>query len=76
MESKKATFGLENLIDLRSVLDTYNKYREFSENRILVVDDEEFCLSSMKAVLFNLGMNINFQVDFCISGKEAVSQVI
>jgi len=40
-----------------------------------VVDDEEFCISSMRAVLYSQGINIEFQVDFCITGKEALEQV-
>ena len=60
---------------LNEVLDNYNKYNEFSRRRILVVDDEEFCISSMRAVLYSQGINIEFQVDFCITGKEALEQV-
>ena len=37
-----------------------NNYNKFKENRILVVDDEEFCLSSMKAILFNMGIDTTF----------------
>ena len=40
-----------------------------------MVDDEEFCISSMKAVLYSLGINTDFQVDFAIHGKEALNQV-
>jgi CheY-like chemotaxis protein len=40
-----------------------------------VVDDEEFCLSSMRAVLFSLGINVDYQVEFCITGKEAFEQL-
>ena len=47
---------------LNEVLDNYNKYNEFSRRRILVVDDEEFCISSMRAVLYSQGINIEF---FC-----------
>ena len=60
---------------LNDVLDCYNQYNQFSKRRILVVDDEEFCISSMRAVLFSQGINIEFQVDFCITGKEALNQV-
>ena len=48
---------------------------KFSSNRILVVDDEEFCLVSMKVLLKNLGFDVVNQVDFCISGLEAVTTV-
>lgn len=60
---------------LNEVIDCYNQYNQFSRRRILVVDDEEFCISSMKAVLYSQGINIEFQVDFCITGKEALAQV-
>ena len=45
------------------------------KNRLLIADDEEFCLSSMKTILASLGVNIQFQTDFCISGKEALDYV-
>ena len=57
------------------MLDSYNQYAKFARNRILVVDDEEFCISSMRAVLHSLKINTDFQVDFCIHGKEALNQV-
>jgi CheY-like chemotaxis protein len=42
----------------------------------LVVDDEEFCLASMKAILFSLEFDTEYQVDYCITGEEALNQVI
>jgi CheY-like chemotaxis protein len=47
----------------------------FKHNRILVVDDEEFCLVSMRMMLKNLGLNVIDQIDFCINGREAVTTV-
>lgn len=41
----------------------------------MVVDDEEFCLSTLKFILFNLGIDTDKQVDFCITGLEAVDQL-
>lgn len=41
----------------------------------MVVDDEEFNISSMKAILFKIGANMEYQCDFCITGQEAVDQV-
>lgn len=38
----------------------------------MVVDDEEFCLTTMKSILFNLGIDTENQVDFCITGLEAL----
>ena len=40
-----------------------------------MADDEEFCLSSMKAMLFKAGIDVEHQVDFCITGREAVDQL-
>ena len=52
------------------------KHKRFKDSRILVVDDEEFCLASMKAILFNMGLDTKFQIDFCINGQEALDQVV
>ena len=41
-----------------------------------MVDDEEFCLASQKAILFSLGFDTHYQVDYCITGQEALDQVI
>ena len=51
-----------------------NLYRQ-RHNRILVVDDEEFCISAIQVLLTQLGINIETQVDFCITGQEAVNKV-
>ena len=41
----------------------------------MVVDDEEFCLSSMKAIISKAGIDVKSQIDLCITGKEAVTQL-
>lgn len=51
------------------------KFDKYKHRRILVVDDEEFNISSMKAILFKVGINLEYQCDFCITGQEAVDQV-
>lgn len=43
--------------------------------RVLLVDDEEFCISSMRAILFKLGLDIDKEVDFCMNGEEASNLV-
>jgi CheY-like chemotaxis protein len=48
---------------------------KFKTNRILAVDDEEFCLNSLKVMLKSLGYDIKNQVDFCINGQEAIDAV-
>ena len=47
----------------------------FRTNRVLVADDEEFCIASMKAMLAKAGLDIEMQVDYCINGQEVVDQV-
>jgi hypothetical protein len=39
------------------------------------VDDEEFCIAAMKALLFKIGVDIQFQVDYCINGLEAINMI-
>lgn len=41
---------------------------KYQHHKVLVVDDEEFCISAMKGMLFKAGLNLEYQVDFCISG--------
>ena len=38
----------------------------------MVVDDEEFCLTMMRTILFNCGINVEDRVDFFMSGEEAL----
>jgi two-component system sensor histidine kinase/response regulator len=45
------------------------------KRRILVADDEEFCLSATQAVLKQIGIDVASRVDFCISGSEAVDLI-
>ena len=45
---------------LKKIFEDLKKHKKFKENRILVVDDEEFCLASMKAILFNLGIDTTY----------------
>jgi CheY-like chemotaxis protein len=51
-------------------------YKKFKNCRIMVVDDEEFCIEAMKSMLFRAGIDTEYQVDYCISGKEAMEQMI
>ena len=39
----------------------------------MVVDDEEVCISAMKGLIQKTGIIIEYQVDFVISGEEALS---
>ena len=40
--------------------------------RILVIDDEEFTLSALEAILRLLIQDVDERVDFAMSGKEAL----
>ena len=52
------------------------KVQDFKNNRIMVVDDDEFCISASKSLLNGLGIDVLHQVDFCIDGGEAVDTLI
>ena len=43
--------------------------------KMMVIDDEEFCISSMKVMLQKAGIDTETQVDFCINGQEALSRL-
>ena len=51
-------------------------FRKFSHHRILVVDDEEFCISSMMMIMEHCGIDIKNRVDFCITGMESFNLVM
>jgi CheY-like chemotaxis protein len=51
-----------------SMIDLFTRYRT---NRIMVVDDEEFCISALRSMLTKLGIN-QWQVDYCFDGQEAL----
>lgn len=40
----------------------------------MVVDDEEFCLESLRVLLGKAGVDMSL-VDFCITGEEALNNV-
>ena len=42
----------------------------------MVTDDEEFCISSMKALMGQAQVDTLNQVDYCITGLEMLQQVI
>ena len=57
------------------MITSYNQFMQYKSNRIMVVDDEEFCQASMKAILFKAGIDIKKQVDCFIDGQEALDQI-
>lgn len=50
-------------------------FKKNRNHRILVADDEEFCISSMKVILEHCGIDIKNRVDFCITGIETFNQI-
>lgn len=44
-------------------------------DRILIVDDEEFCITTMKHIFKSIGVDIDHTIDYCFTGKEAIEQV-
>lgn len=50
-------------------------FQQHKNDRILVVDDEEFCIAAMKALLLKIGVDIQYQVDYCINGLEAIHMI-
>lgn len=65
-----------DLIKNFSFIDVYSKFTNAALRRILVVDDEEFCISTLKIMLKMAGIDLTTQVDFCITGEEAVEHVV
>ena len=60
------------VFSLKELIDEEEKYRRYKNNRILVLDDEEFCISSMKAIFFTLGIDTNYQLDCFLTGSIAL----
>jgi len=50
--------------------------KSYKYGRIMVIDDEEFCLSATKALLVSHGIDTYHHVDFCIDGQEALDTFI
>ena len=42
----------------------------------MIVDDEEFCITFMKELAKKAGLDTQYQVDFCINGREAFERVV
>jgi hypothetical protein len=66
-QSNKNLAGAINC-GLKQAYDIVNGCEKYKNNRIMVVDDEEFCIASMKSMLFSAGVDTEHQVDFCITG--------
>ena len=51
-----------------------NTYR-YRKERIIVIEDEEFCISALNTIFTKIGINTSYQVDICINGSEAFGLV-
>ena len=54
---------------------TLLKLRIFFTNRILIIDDEEFCITALKQMLQISGVDVSKVVDSCLSGFKAIQMV-
>jgi CheY-like chemotaxis protein len=52
-------------------MQTIKEKASYGSDRILLIDDEEFCISSMRAIMFKLGLDIENKLDYCMNGAEA-----
>ena len=50
-------------------------YKKYGKNRILIVDDEEFCMTTIKCLIEALGIDPQYIVDNCMNGKEALDRI-
>ena len=41
-------------------------------DRILLCDDEEFCLTGLKVIMMSIGIDVENKVDLSMSGKETL----
>jgi PleD family two-component response regulator len=58
-----------------SLLKKVEELMQFSNDRILLADDEPFCLESMKVLLEKAGFDVVNKLDVCVSGEEMLSLV-
>ena len=47
-----------------------------SPNKILIVDDQEYNIMSMKVILKSLSLNIDVHVEHALSGEEALKMIV
>ena len=52
---------------MKGMLEMFKKFNKFRNSRILVVDDEEFCISMMEGILAGVGIDVEYQVVWKIS---------
>jgi len=57
------------------MLERLQELKKHSKDRILLADDEPFCLESMKVLLEKAGIDVANKVDVCISGERMVDLI-
>lgn len=50
------------------IQEVMNNLDIFGNNRIMIVDDEEFCISSLKNILNQTKLKIDGMLDICLTG--------
>ena len=58
------------------VFNILKSFKVLSQNRILITDDEDFCLEAMKVMLKLIGADIEYKVDMCINGQEQLTRIM
>lgn len=66
----KKEYGSQNLFE------NLKLHKQYGTKRILLVDDEEFCLTTMSALLSTLSIDCSMVVDTAINGREALDRII
>jgi two-component system sensor histidine kinase/response regulator len=51
-------------------------FKKFSQKRILLVDDEEFCIATLTTLLQCQNIDTVNLVDICINGIEALNHLV
>ena len=51
------------------------RHKQFERKKILIIDDEEFCLNAMRNNLLFLKIDVDYQVNFCMNGQEALNLI-
>ena len=57
-------------------MDALSLVRKYDTKRVLVIDDEEFCITTLQILMKQSGIDTANQVDFVMSGQEALDKVV
>ena len=61
VESKISPNSIEEVVEtIKNYADLHQQSLQWKNRRIMVVDDEEFCISAMKAMIKICGIDTNF----------------